>query len=434
MNGMVIDNKLYIPNDKEAFDMLYNKIMKGEYSNEQIETARNTLISCYDKMIDLMKYYIVMKEEYYHLVVTWIIGTYYHEQFYAYPYLFFNAMRGSAKTRTLKLISNLGAKGNGAVQNNISESALFRIERGTTTCIDEIESIGSKDKQMLRELLNSAYKKGMQVVRMKKMKVQGSEQFVRDVHEPYFPIALANIWGMDEVVQDRSITLILEKSNELIYTMKMEDFDINPIFSELKRTLETISPIYVDNVCRCSKKNIYTEWNSYLHSTLSTLSTLDTSDTYNDKELIPFFDKLYASGIGGRNFELFLPLFLITKSLSDFHFERMLKIAKDMVDTKKDDEYAESKDVSLYDFVSKNIEHDKSCALKELTNHFRLFIGDTDMEDKWINERWMSRALKRLNLVTDKKRISSGWEFKLNINKAKDKLRIFIKEGKDANN
>lgn len=414
--------------DKFRLEIMEEALLKKEY--------RFKMAECYDKIIELAKRYLDIKEEYYHVLASWIIGTYSHDSFTAYPYLFFNAMRGSGKTRTLKFVSALGCKGDGSVQNNLTEAVIFRIPRGTTTCIDEVEQIGSKDKQTLRELLNSAYKKGMKVKRMRKVKLQGgSEQQVVETFEPYYPIAMANIWGMDEVLGDRSITLILEKSDNPSITKMIEDFD-NDEFLEIKRTLEKFSVV---SAVKCSKKNIYREWNNYINSryntTLTTLYTYTTQTTQTtqeqieDIELEQLFNKIDALGITGRNFELLLPLLLVNQSISEEHFTRFIKIGKEIMETKKKEEYNDSKDVLLYDFVATWCEKTTNYkSIKAYVQEFRLFCGDGEQDDKWLNDRWLGKALKRLNLVLDHRRVSAGTEVTLNYEKAKEKLKIFRKE------
>lgn len=411
--------------DELRLDLLKEAELKRDYKIKMSE--------CYDEIIRLAKIYLDMPENYYHVIATWIIGTYNHESFQAYPYLFFNAMRGSGKTRTLKFISSLGNKGDGSVLNNLTDAVLFRVPRNTTTCIDELEQVGSREKQTLRELLNSAYKKGMKVKRMRKVKLQGgSEQQVAEVFEPYFPIAIANIWGMDEVLGDRSITLVLEKSDNPSVTKMVEDFD-SPIFQEIKRTLEKFSVV---GEVKCSKKNIYTEWNNYIldkyntthntYYTYNTYNTQTTQDKIKQIDLDIIFNKIDDLGITGRNFELLMPLLMVNLEISEEHFERFLKIGSEIMLKKKEEEYSDSKDVLVYEFVGKwCTESTDYKSVKTLTSEFRMFCGDSDTDEKWLNERWFGRALKRLNLVIDKRRLSSGIEITLNYKKAKEKLMIF---------
>lgn len=396
------------------------------------------MAECYDKIIELGKLYIDMPEEYYHVVASWIIGTYFHEHFPAYPYLFFNAMRGSGKTRILKFISSLGSKGDGSVQNNLTEAVVFRIPRGTTTCIDEVEQIGSKEKQTLRELLNSAYKKGMKVKRMRKVKIQGgSEQQVVETYEPFYPIAMANIWGMDEVLGDRSITLILEKSNNPLITMLFEDFD-NPTFQKIKRTLEQFSVVCAVYI---AQNNVYREWNNYIinkytttYTTYTTNTTQTTPNAQEKEKMIQALDfdevflKISKLGITGRNLELLMPLLLTNYLISSEHFDKFLQIGAKIMEKKKSEEYAESKDVTLYDFVGTWLQETKEYkSIKSLTSEFRAFCGDTDQDDRWLNDRWVGRALTRLGLIIEKRRVSSGMEVILNNKKAQEKLKIFSK-------
>ena len=106
-----------------------------EHTVEDIANARSELNKSYYDLIRVLKDYLDTSEENYKTIALWIIGTYFHEGFNTYPYLFFNAMRGSGKTRALKLISSLSNKGDGSVQNNLTEAVLFRIPRNTTTCL-----------------------------------------------------------------------------------------------------------------------------------------------------------------------------------------------------------------------------------------------------------------------------------------------------------
>ena len=86
--------------------------------------------------------------------------------------------------------------------------------------------------------------------------------------------------------------------------------------------------------------------------------------------------------------------------------------------------------MNLYEFISK-LEHHRFTPIKiqELTSAFKEFLGiGGDDEDKWLNHKWMGRALKRLNLTTSKRRVARGIEVTLNIEKAKDKFQVYEKE------
>ena len=408
------------------------ELLQTQYNDDEI---KEKFVEAYEGTCKVMKEYMDMPDEKIKLVSLWIASTYFHENFNTFPYLFFNAMRGSGKTRLLRIVSHLAAKSDGSIQNNMTEAVLFRVPPGTTTCIDEMEQVGSKDKQTLREILNSAYKKGMVIKRMRKAMSKQGEQQVAETFEPFFPIAMANIWGMDEVLGDRSISIILEKSNNPSVTKMVEDFDSNVTFEKIKRTFSLVSG--VSGVTLRRKKYIES-WNNYIkqkynYTTTLTTQTPLTPQTTLNIEMEQFFNKIDDSGINGRNFELFFPLLLIAKEIGQEIFEEILKISSEIVSEKTKDEFTESKDVSVFHYISLKASDFEYYSVKELTRAFRTFIGEEDMEDRWINERWLGKALKRLGLLLDKRKRNDGMYVQLNVAKAKEKLKIFkVEERQDA--
>jgi len=52
--------------------------------------------------------------------------------------------------------------------------------------------------------------------------------YIQEEFEPYKPLCLANIWGIEEVLGDRCVTIILEKSSRQDIMKILEDFDSNP--------------------------------------------------------------------------------------------------------------------------------------------------------------------------------------------------------------
>jgi len=427
MNKEEVEDKMRI--DPEYRQQVADSITEAN-NRDNPEIAKIELAKCYENIIEVYKDYLDVPEDYIKLWAVTNIATYFHSYFNTFPITFFNAMRGSGKTRTLKLFNILSKGGDGCVVNNITEAVLFRHPTGVVLCIDEMEKIGSKEKQTLRELLNATYKKGTIVRRMKKIKINGQEQQAVEAFEPYFPLALANIWGIEEVLSDRAITYTLEKSNNPRKTKLQEDFDTNPTILEIKRTLERFSV-----VCACSlASRMYREqWNCWvrekynIHDTLHTYNTYTTLTTHNniiDIENDEMFLEIDKSGLTGRNLELIFPLLITAEMLSHDIFIEILNISKEIVSKKQEEEYATSKDISLYEFVA---EHGKNewISVKEICSHFRLYVGDATGEDAWLNEYWLGRALKRLNLILERRRLASGIFVIVNVLKAKEKLKIF---------
>lgn len=390
------------------------------------EEAEEEIRIIYERIKTILETYLDLKEEYYSLISLWIIGTYFHDKFSSFPYLFFNAMRGSGKSRTLRLVCKLSKEGN--VMASPTEAVLFRTNG--TIGIDEFEGVANKDKSSIRELLNGAYKKGIKIMRMKKVKSKEGDQQQVEEFEVYRPVIMANIWGMDEVLGDRCMTLILEKSDDDVKTRLIEDFENNNYIENIVNSLVKCSLCSV-----VMPKNIHQKWNSFVSNEYNT--TLTTYTSYNiyttlttqDKEL---FNTINQSNIKGRSLELFIPIFFIANIIDKNILKEVIEIAKNINSEKKHEESIESVDVMVYDFISKQESGLIYHSVKNLTENFRSFA---DEPADWLNSRWFGRALKRLNLINEKRRKYSGVEVMLNVDKALKKLRMFKEdETEDKNN
>jgi hypothetical protein len=403
-----------------------NHTFENKIINEDtLKLAREKLRECYYDIIDVLKEYCDIPENYYEIVTFWIMGTYHHDKFETFPLLFINAAKGSGKSRLLRLIANLTHNGQSVI--DLREAALFRTAKNCSLCIDEFEGIGKKENSTLRTLLNACYKKGNSVKRMKKVKIQNSEEQIVETFDLYCPIAIANIWGMEQVLADRCLTIILEKSNNQYITKLIEDFEHNPKILEIKRTLNTISVYDV-----YSLQGVYSLWNCYLrdyYTTLHThytLPTLPTLPTPNYEKYLYFFNKIRELGLSGRNLELFFPLFFIANIIGEKELNGLLKIAKQETDEKDNEEYAENKDVALIDFISHKEEYrNKFIFIYDITKEFKYVTSEDPDEEKWLNPIWLGRALKRNKLIVQKRRIRKGIEVILDIDKAKMLLSRF---------
>lgn len=419
--------------------------VNAEYYLDE-ESNQKILELLFKQIKSVLKFYIDLAEEYYDIIAIWIIGTYLHDNFNSFPYLFINAMRGSGKSRLLDLISVLSRNGEHVV--SLREAVLFRTAKGKTLCIDEFEGIGKKENTALRELLNASYKKGVKVQRMRKIKgVFGEEQVVEEF-EPYTPIAMANIWGMEEVLGDRCLTLILEKSSNKKIMKIIEDFEINPDVLEIKKVFSLIQCSLCSVVTL--KKHLFL-WNPYVsmyyyhnittlntYTTITTLNYNTTQDTLQDKKSIEnltkemdaktlqLFDEINSSEIQGRNLEICFPLLLTANLIGKEIFNILLKSLLDITGKKVSEELAESKDIQLIDYVSRQ-ENETWISVKRFTGMFKSFISEDedDEEEKWINSKWLGRALKRLNLVKFKRRVGQGIEIVLDLEKAKNRIKNY---------
>lgn len=397
----------------ELSEQEFEKLKKGDTDLEAEQQRKEEVFNTsYKNIIDILKEYLDIKEEYYNIIALWIMGTYFHEKFPSYPFLYFNAMKGSGKSRAINLITTLSK--DGEILNALTEAVLFRTKG--TLAIDEFEGVTRKGAENLRELLNSAYKKGTKVKRMKQAKTDKGIEMVVEEFEVYRPIVLANIWGMENVLGDRCISLVLERSNKVEVTNLIE------IFNEEKIVKETLELLKECSLCRCSfSAEAYKMWNTFIKGN-NTYYTYYTNNT-NYTNYTELFKTIKSMDLSGRELELSMPLCLVASEISDDVLKKTTFTLKSLFSDKKEDEITENTDISLYDFLSQQLELSESFqSINGLTNKFKEFLGSDDPE---VNPKWFGRALKRLNLVIEKRRKGHGTFVKINYNKAKEKIKMF---------
>jgi len=369
----------------------------------------------YYKIYSLLGTYMDMNEDDKMLVSIWIIGTYFHKQFNSFPYLFANAMKGSGKTRLLKIIANLAK--NGGILGSMTEAVMFRTAYGRTLCIDEIENIGAKGQESLGLLLNAAYKKGTDIERMTKKKTLDGEQQIVEKFKVYCPIAMANIKGMENVLGDRCITIILEKSENQKVTKLIENFENEPEFQEIRGGLMRLTEHFGDDANYFG--TVFSLWNGYQNKRLEGYA-------YDNTQFKDLFDKIENTNIAGRYLELFFPMFIISDICSKDVLSELLKFAGNVVNEKMKVDREDNIDVKIYEFIAQYQIHDY-VPIAVVLNDFKRF---TDLENEpWLNTRFIGRGLRRLNLVSAEKRTSKRM-IALNIKKAQEKYKMF--SGLDA--
>jgi len=237
---------------------------------------------------------------------------------------------------------------------------------------------------------------------------------------------------MNDVLGDRCLTLILEKSGSSGVTKLMENFDKNPTIWEIKRTLSELVSFSVDTN---AKGDIYLEWNNYIkgkYTNNNDIYTYTTLTTLNDIERHELFTKIDASNIEGRNLELIFPLLLVASSINQDVLNNSIILLSRLIGNKKEEDFANDRDVSFIDFVSRQDDLKlQYIPINELSRMFREFLGEQDDEDRWLNAKWVGKALKRLNLIGTYKRVSQGRQIVLAVDRAKEKIKLFKTEDKN---
>lgn len=252
------------------------------------------------------------KDEYYDLLTLWVIGTYFFFIFNAYPYIYVGGVKGAGKTKVLNVASFMCH--NAVFSNNISTSSIYRlIQSGRCTLLmDETEKLSEKDRAMeLRNLLLSGYKKGAKVYRTEK---KVGERLVPEAFDVYSPKMIANIKGLEDVLGDRCITIIMKRGKNRSITNN-EPKDNNPLWQEIRDSLYSLFLTHFKKVC----------------------------EVYEVSEVSAEGDDL----ISGRELELWRPIFTLAKFF-DIHnpelklFNKMMELAADKAKEKEAENITET--------------------------------------------------------------------------------------------
>ena len=213
---------------------------------EKAETIYQNIFRVFNKYMDLPEAEIG-------IITLWAMGAkVLHKALPSFPYLFFNATKGSGKSRILRLLAFLT---DGRYVVSPSETVLFRTT--DPLFIDEFESVANKEKNNLRELLNSAYKQGAAVPRaVRREKREGGEKVTTYEIEDlavYKPICMANIYGMEDVLSDRCISVVLERSNSK-KTKLLENWNIEKNVLDVKNQLTILKNSVGEDLAVYTKK------------------------------------------------------------------------------------------------------------------------------------------------------------------------------------
>ena len=341
----------------------------------------------YLKTKEVLSRYIDSSELNYDLLTIWTLGTYFHNQFETYPLLTLMARKQSGKTRTLKLLSELACGSDGSTSTSITETYLFRHKEGAVF-FDEMESVSSKDKTALREIINSVYKKGNKIVRYRESRKEGVKEYVEECFYPYYPLGLANIYGFGDVLTDRSLQLILQRSAKK-QTKLIEDFKTNLEIQALKKELTKLNVEI--------PQGFFTEWNKYVES-----KTFDV-------ELKEIFMAISKTELTGRSLEIFFPLFVVAKTFNVLDViikcarEYMVQLEGDFVD-------------NIDDLLQNYMDSHTYKGFVNLSQLLRDFRNSLEAPEDWQNSKWFGRAIKRLGLIQHKRYVNGRVQIELKNN------------------
>ena len=171
-------------------------------------TKTNPSIVYADNEMKLRKIIDYKMDGHYAVVTLWIIGTYFSKLFAYYPYLDFTGTKGSAKTKSIDFCTQLMFYG--IMFNQVSGASAYRVIEGTGCSIglDETEYLKdpkSEKAQFILTLLKGAFKTDSKSM----VNIQTKDGWVPWFFDSGTCIAMGHISGLDDVLEDRVIPILM---------------------------------------------------------------------------------------------------------------------------------------------------------------------------------------------------------------------------------
>ena len=334
----------------------------------------------FNKIKGQFQYYMDYKEpEAYDFLTLWTIGTYFFLLFDSFCYCYLHGSRGSGKSKSLNIIAFMAF--NALPSSNLGSSPLFRsIQQARPTfIIDETEKLakGSKEDDF-RNILLSGYKKGFSVMRTEKN--YKTEQFTVKKFEIYCPKILANINGIDDVLEDRTIPIVMQ-------TTKSE---------KANRTEHKDDRIWQD-----IRNNLYRYMMENWQSVEECYKTFELNHPH----------------IVGRKLELWKPILSLAKFIGQERpfnnedmktnelYQKMLKFAEKKVNDRIMDSELDTIEFLTVKVLLNMVTAKEYYKLKNIVDRVRENYED---EAKWINSQYLLKVLKRIGVIEHRKRVMNG--------------------------
>jgi hypothetical protein len=382
----------------------------------------------------LQKYVEFDDKRFYSFVAYWIIATYFHKRFGSFPYLFINAVKSSGKTKLLDTIKLLAY--NAVFSPNMSTSALFRLiqSAGATVLLDESEDLNDPEKKAdFKSLLLSGYKRGSFVYRSEEQ----DKKFVPVPYDVYSPKAIANINGINDVLESRCIPITMKRGRTLSIINK-EIPSEDPIWETIR---DELSRMYYQDFA--SIESIYKQMENvdqlFEGINVDSVVSVDCVGYLRVQEK----KTLYVA----RTWELWRPIFAVAKHILIFFsssldastlttqttlttqyikpFEDILTLSADLLTEKEQEGNTDSGESLLIMGLLRAVTKDAYYSPTQIlyaTDEFQ------DQRPGWFNQKWLGHVFKRLGFK-DKRRHGKGVEYHLTpaqVQDMADRLNIHL--------
>lgn len=227
-----------IPTHEENIDSNFCLKAFAEYVNGKTVKA-NVL---YSSIKQLFKKYVVVSDEFFDVIVSYIMMTYIYILFQVIPYLWINGEKGTGKSTIMKIMSKLCF--NPMFCSNVNPANIFRqIDNdGSTIILDEFEKMYGEDKQEIIKILNQGFNIDGVVPRC-----VGQSNQIRKFRS-FSPKIMGGISNIDDVLFERVIKYTTKKVKNITVPKFREDKDTKMELNKLVDDLYIFGLIYAPKI------------------------------------------------------------------------------------------------------------------------------------------------------------------------------------------
>lgn len=419
---------------------LLNKFLKGESPEPTFAEVFEVLRKEYNLYMDFPD------DRMYDFMALWVMGTYFHQFFETFPYIFWNAMKQSGKSKVLALTEHLAF--NSINATSMTPSSMFRLIQGNrcTILLDEAEKSKEHDISEWKSMLNSGYKKAGKVYRTEESSSKNKKSYKVRTYDIFSPKMMANINGVEDVLENRCVyfnlfrTMNVQKGNmevresdekwwgirDTLYRLLMSQYNeiidaynnIN-ILNDILFLLpilslpEDLSVEYVGCVVTGGhgKMGDVKEFVN-CRSDESDENVVNSAVGETTHPSHPT-QKLYKL-LSNRDMELWRPILVLAKCCSEQLYQTMIEYAIMKSHERQIEEMSNVWDINILYAMMEITTHDDYYFVKEIAERCRMMDGMEEVKNTTIGY-----SLKRLGFH-DKKREGRGIKVAISIDKLKE--------------
>lgn len=228
-----------ITTHEDNIDTKFNVNTFVEYSKGNKKVKANTLFC---RIYNFLKKYIVVLEEFYYVLVIYIMMSYIYVLFQVIPYLWINGEKGTGKSTIMKLLNKLCF--NPLFCSNINPANIFRQvdNDGSTIILDEFEKMYGEEKQEIVKLLNQGFNKDGVVPRC-----VGQNNQIKKFRS-FSPKIMGGISNIDDVLFERCIKYTTQRIKNIKILKFRENLEIKEEINNLVQDLYIFGLVYAEKI------------------------------------------------------------------------------------------------------------------------------------------------------------------------------------------